>query len=161
MKTNKFWSGTIISKLEDNQIFVFGSNPEGIHGAGGAKAALAFGAKFGQGRGFIGKTYALVTKNLNAGFLEKSTGITYELAGDCSVSKEQISQNIQELYDVAKNYPDLNFLITFQYETFVDGTPKRSLNGYTSQEMFELFTIDKEIPQNIVFHDSYKSRLKV
>jgi hypothetical protein len=161
MSNKKFWSGTIISKLEDNEIFVFGSNPEGIHGAGGARAALAYGAKFGIGRGLAGKTYALVTKNLNAGFVEKSTGITYKVAGDCSVSKEQISQNIDELYEVAKANPELNFLITFQYETFSDGTPKRSLNGYTSEEMFEMFTKNKQIPANIIFHDSYKEKLKM
>lgn len=41
-----------IKTLRPNEIFVFGSNPEGRHGAGAAKhAAKYFGAKYGQGRG--------------------------------------------------------------------------------------------------------------
>ena len=62
------WTGDTITKLEPNYIFVFGSNPEGRHGAGAAKAALKFGAKYGIGRGLQGQTYALVTKNLKEGF---------------------------------------------------------------------------------------------
>lgn len=157
----QFWTGTIIPQLKNNEIFVFGSNPQGIHGAGGARAALVFGAQFGVGRGLVGQTYALPTKNLTEGFSEASTGITYPVAGDCSVSVAQITENIKELYDCAKSNPHLNFLITFQYEIFEDGTPKRSLNGYTSQEMFEMFTVNQEIPENIVFHDSYKERLPI
>lgn len=46
-------------------IFVFGSNPEGRHGAGAAKVAVKmFGAKYGQGEGLQGNSYALPTKEL-------------------------------------------------------------------------------------------------
>lgn len=159
MENRKYWSGTKIDKLEPNEVFVFGSNPEGIHGAGGAKAAVAFGAKFGNGRGLMGKSYGLVTKNLHAGFTEKSTGITYHKDGYCSVSQDQIRENIDELYECAKQNPNKKFLITFQYETWPNGTPKKSLNGYTSEEMFQMF-VRSEIPSNIVFHDSYKDRLE-
>ncbi len=159
MKNIKYWSGSKIDKLAENEIFVFGSNPEGIHGAGGAKAALVFGAKFGNGRGLQGSSYALVTKNLNAGFIEKSTGIKYEVAGFCSVSESQIKTNINELYDCARNNPEKSFLITYQYESWPNGTPKKSLNGYTSQEMLEMF-MHKDIPENIIFHDSYKPYLE-
>ncbi len=34
------WTGETITKLEPNYVFVFGSNPEGRHGSGAAKAAL-------------------------------------------------------------------------------------------------------------------------
>ena len=64
----KCWTGETITQLEPNYVFVFGSNPEGRHGAGAAKAALKFGAKYGIGRGLQGQTYALVTKNLKEGF---------------------------------------------------------------------------------------------
>ena len=38
-------------------IFVFGSNPEGKHGAGSAKVALQkFGAKTGKGDGLYGQS---------------------------------------------------------------------------------------------------------
>src|SRR5690349_17069169 len=99
MENREYWSGKFITSLKENEVFVFGSNPEGIHGAGGAKAALEFGARFSNGRGLMGNSYALVTKNLNAGFTEKATGITYHKDGYCSVSESQIKENIDELYE--------------------------------------------------------------
>lgn len=51
-----------ITKLQDNEIFVFGSNESGIHGAGAAKQAREFGAILGNGFGLWGKTYAIPTK---------------------------------------------------------------------------------------------------
>lgn len=55
-----------ISRLEPNQIFVFGSNLAGRHGAGAAKFALInFGAIYGIGSGLMGKSYGIPTKDLN------------------------------------------------------------------------------------------------
>lgn len=45
------------------EVFVFGSNLAGIHGAGAAKAALKFGAKLGVGIGPSGSSYAIPTKD--------------------------------------------------------------------------------------------------
>lgn len=53
----------MITKLKENEIFVFGSNQSGYHGAGAAKQALQWGAKYGIGSGFCGKTYAIPTKD--------------------------------------------------------------------------------------------------
>ena len=48
-------------------IFVFGSNPEGRHGAGAAKIAREqFGAIYGQGEGLQGNAYALPTKRIKS-----------------------------------------------------------------------------------------------
>lgn len=157
----KYWQGQKIEKLEKYQIFVFGSNPKGIHGAGAAKEAVNFGAKYGIGRGLVGQTYALVTKNLDGceGFIEKSTGITYEKGGYRSLSKEQIKKNIAELYEVARENPNLDFLIGYTYDYCQNGKLKKGLNGYDSQEMLEMFVEDLDIPNNIVFHESYKNKL--
>lgn len=47
-----------------NKIFTFGSNEAGIHGAGAAKRArAAYGAKYGQGKGLQGNSYAIPTKD--------------------------------------------------------------------------------------------------
>lgn len=163
----RFWSGNFITKLKDNEIFVYGSNVLGIAGAGAAKAALvlgkAGGAKNLVARGMNGtSTYALVTKVLDdqAGTVEN--GITYTKTGFRSVTPDQIIENINQLYETAKQteYKDKNFLISYQYETWPNGTPKKSLNGYDSQEMFEMFVKDKDIPPNIVFHESYKPHLE-
>lgn len=51
-----------IEKLEDNEVFVFGSNLAGRHGAGAARLArMEWGAKYGIGEGPTGQTYALPT----------------------------------------------------------------------------------------------------
>ena len=54
----------MITELKPNEIFVFGSNRAGIHGAGAAKLAREkFGAVWGIGRGLRGQSYALPTKD--------------------------------------------------------------------------------------------------
>jgi hypothetical protein len=49
---------------EKGELFVFGSNLAGIHGAGAAKIATHYyGAKWGVGFGKTGKCYAIPTKD--------------------------------------------------------------------------------------------------
>ncbi len=63
--SQNYYEGDI--KPEPNTVFVFGSNPEGRHGAGAAKIALKeFGAKYGQGEGLQGNAYALPTKRIKS-----------------------------------------------------------------------------------------------
>ncbi len=51
-----------IEDLKENEIFVFGSNLQGIHGGGAAYFALhRFGAIMGQGVGLQGQSYAIPT----------------------------------------------------------------------------------------------------
>lgn len=53
-----------VIRLEPNQIFVFGSNLRGRHGAGAAlDAAVYFGAVEGQGSGLQGRSLAVPTKD--------------------------------------------------------------------------------------------------
>lgn len=54
-----------ITKLSPNEVFVFGSNLSGLHGKGAAKTALKWGAKYGQGKGIQGMTYAIPTKGIS------------------------------------------------------------------------------------------------
>lgn len=50
--------------LAENEIFVFGSNLAGRHGAGAAKFAREqLGAEYGVGHSFTGRCYALPTKD--------------------------------------------------------------------------------------------------
>ena len=53
----------VITKLNENEIFIFGSNLSGRHGKGAAKTALGWGAKYGQASGIQGKTYGIPTKD--------------------------------------------------------------------------------------------------
>lgn|SRR5574344_682882 len=51
-----------ISQLKSNEIFVFGSNLQGMHGGGSARIAVRkFGAIMGQGVGLQGQSYAIPT----------------------------------------------------------------------------------------------------
>lgn len=147
----RYWTGEQITKLEPNYVFVFGSNPEGRHGAGAAKAALKFGAKYGIGRGLQGQTYALVTKNLKEGFVEKlsdGTIKTYHKAGYRSISKEDLIDNIKEFYACAEQNKHLKFFVAYKADS-------KNLNGYSSQEMFEMLTTYK-IPDNVYLHSSFR-----
>lgn len=160
-----------ITHLNSNEIFVFGSNPEGRHGAGTAKiAANKFGAVYGQGRGLQGKSYGLITKNLRSGYREiKSNGevIIYSKNGGRSVTKSQIIDNIVDLYKVAGNMKNHYFIIAYRARG-------SNLNGYSDTEMSEMFreageiygSIAREpknynennkiaIPFNVVFEDSF------
>lgn len=59
--TNRISDDTI-TELKPNEIFVFGSNLSGHHGAGAAKIAMnKWGAKWGKGVGQEGQTYAIPT----------------------------------------------------------------------------------------------------
>lgn len=49
---------------QNGEVFVFGSNLAGIHGAGAAKIARqVYGAPYGAGMGFMGCSYAIPTKD--------------------------------------------------------------------------------------------------
>lgn len=51
-----------IISLEENEVFVFGSNASGMHGGGAAAYAMQyFGAVWGQGEGLQGNSYAIPT----------------------------------------------------------------------------------------------------
>jgi len=127
-------------------IFVFGSNPEGRHGQGAAADAMKkFGAKYYQGRGLQGGAYALVTKNLKAGFKETKTGITYDAVGERSVRPDQIVNNIVEMYNVARANPNKKFQIGYR------NTIGKTRNGYTGYEMMDMFKAAGEVPSNVYF----------
>jgi len=134
--TRKTYSGKV-TKLAPNQIFVFGSNPEGRHGAGAAKYAKDnFGAMYGQGEGLQGQSYALPTKDLR---VKENNSLK-------SISPEQIIISIKKLYDLAnKGYKE--FLVSDYSGT--------NLNGYTGQEMADMFIAAGPIPNNIVFHENF------
>lgn len=57
-----YFTPDAISELRDDEIFVFGSNIEGLHGGGAALiAANKFGAVAGKGVGLQGQSYAIPT----------------------------------------------------------------------------------------------------
>ena len=60
-----FYPSGFFARLEEDEIFAFGSNIQGIHGAGAAKyAKLRLGAIQGQGFGRQGQCFAIPTREL-------------------------------------------------------------------------------------------------
>ena len=80
-----------IRHLNENEIFVFGSNSAGFHNGGAAQVAMIkFGAVWGQGEGLQGNSYAIPT----TGFFENMV------------------QAINRFIDFAIRNPQKRFLVT-------------------------------------------------
>lgn len=62
MDNNRITPDKILS-VGPNELFGFGSNESGIHGAGAAKFAMTLGAIWGQAYGEQGRTFAIPTKD--------------------------------------------------------------------------------------------------
>ena len=59
---NRKFTPNKIASLQNNEIFVFGSNLDGLHGGGAARVAYQkFGAQWGKGVGMQGKSYGIPT----------------------------------------------------------------------------------------------------
>ena len=149
----RYWSGDVLTPdkfVGSNNIFVFGSNPEGRHGMGAAKAARAMGAKYGTGRGLVGNSYALVTKNISKTlpYRESASGVTYHKSGKFSVSLDQIATNLLELVELATVRTDLVFVLAYK-------NSKATLNGYAPIQIIdELVKFD--VPDNVLIHNSFR-----
>ena len=85
-----------IKDIEDKQVFVFGSNLKGKHGAGAARMALKWGADFGVSQGFSGATYAIPTKDFKLNTL----------------SIGEIKPFVDTFITEAMVYPEWTFLVT-------------------------------------------------
>ncbi|NTJ22193.1 A1S_2505 family phage non-structural protein [Rhizobium rhizogenes] len=78
-------------------IFVFGSNLAGIHGAGAARfAVLHHGAIYGQGIGLQGNSYGIPTKNERIETLPLAV----------------VERHVETFKDFARTRPDLTFYVT-------------------------------------------------
>lgn len=64
---------------QNKEIFVFGSNLAGVHGAGAAREALKYGAVMGRGIGPEGQSYAIPTKDMQIESLDLKTIEEYVL----------------------------------------------------------------------------------
>lgn len=89
---NRKYTPNKIASLEDNEIFVFGSNLNGLHGGGAARIAYQkFGAQWGKGVGIQGKSYGIPTMH---------GGV------------EVIKPYIDEFIEFASQHKEYTFLVT-------------------------------------------------
>ena len=106
----KYDENGFIAELDKGEIFVFGSNGYGAHGAGAAAVAVAkFGAVMGQVEGLQGQSYAI---NIMDGM---------------DVMKGQVARFIE----FAREHQELKFLVT---------EIGCGIAGYTPEEVAPLFT---------------------
>lgn len=83
--------------LNNNEIFVFGSNLAGVHGSGSASyARMFFGARLGIGEGITGQSYALPSKITPSHYM----------------SWVQFEKHIQIFLKTAQERPDLLFWLS-------------------------------------------------
>ena len=114
-----------ISELNENEIFVFGSNLQGSHGGGAAAiAAKMFGAIWGQGVGLQGQSYGIPTMH---------GGI------------DEIKPYVDEFIEFAKQNPSLKFLVT---------RIGCGIAGFTEEQMAPLFA-KGAVMENVYLPDSF------
>lgn len=122
---NKRITPEYITSLRPNEIFVFGSNLQGIHAGGAARAArLRFGAVMGQGIGLQGQSYAIPTMQ---------GGV------------ETIRPYVDEFIAFAKAHPEWNFLVT---------PIGCGIAGFEPEDIAPLFIAAKHI-ENICLPNSF------
>lgn len=107
------------------EIFVFGSNRAGIHGAGAAAFALKYkGAEWGVGEGEVGDSYALPTKDENIKTLPL----------------REIHQHVARFLDHPSKNPQKLYMLT---------PIGCGLAGYTREQMKSMLST-LEMPDNVV-----------
>lgn len=113
----------------DNQVFVFGSNKLGMHGAGAAKHAWRFwGAVYGCGEGMRGRSYAIPTK--------KTPYVRLTLA--------QVAEGVGRFVEFARQHPEFKFILT---------RVGCGLAGFSDDEIAPLF---RGLPDNVDIPEGWK-----
>lgn len=114
-----------ITELKPNEIFVFGSNLQGMHGGGAAHVAMErYGAIWGQGVGRQGQSYAIPT--MHGG-------------------PETIQPYVSGFIDYARNHPGYTFYVT---------PIGCGIAGFTPDQIAPLFRDAMEVP-NILLPESF------
>lgn len=128
MKTQ--FTPDFITELKENEIFVFGSNLQGLHGGGAARLAYEkFGAIWGQGVGLQGQSYGIPTMH---------GGV------------DAIKPYVDEFIEFAKSHPELTFFVT---------RIGCGIAGFRDEEIAPLFKECIEI-DNVILPRSFHSILR-
>jgi len=113
-----------------NEIFVFGSNLAGRHGAGAALIAMRrYDAQYGVGEGITGNSYGIPTKDAYFNVL----------------SLETIENNVSRFLEYAIQHPEKEFFVTGIGCGFA---------GYTANQIAPFF---KDAPNNVSIPDIFYS----
>lgn len=138
----KTFSGNITPASDT--IFVFGSNPEGRHGAGSAAVAVKyFGAEYGNGEGLQGQAYALPTTDLRPDH-------------EHSIPANEIIQNIIRMYKTAESMPNKKFKVAYRNQP-----NEVTLCGYSGAQLMAMFVRAAELnggmPENVYISEEWNN----
>jgi len=111
-----------ITAIQENEVFVFGSNLSGRHGKGAAKTAMKWGARYGNPAGLQGRTYAIPTT-------DKTVLAPLPIG--------QVEAYVNEFILFAQANAHLTFLVT---------EIGCGLAGFTPDEIAPLFALAKDYP---------------
>jgi len=151
----------IISTLGPRDIFVFGSNLQGFHGAGSAGFA-SFGVtgnrwrEFGYATRPAGWKGRWNIKGQGEGLQRGTHGWSYALptvtraGAKRSRTPSEITHSIATLYTVAARNPSWRFLVAASARG-------GSLNGYSPSEFTSMFRSAGPIPSNVIFESGFAS----
>ena len=115
---------------QKSKVFCFGSNLAGIHGAGAARFAVEnHGARYRQGIGFQGNSYAIPTKD----WYIKTLPLT------------EIQKHVDTFIQFAKEHPELTFEVT---------RIGCGLAGYTDYQIAPMF---KNAPMNCQLPEGWRT----
>jgi hypothetical protein len=115
------------------EIFVFGSNLSGIHGAGAAKEArYRYGAIWGRGTGIMGRSYAIPTKDRSIDTLPLL----------------KIKPWIDEFIKFATDNPTMKFYVS------------RIGCGYAGYDDYDIAPLFRSAPTNCSFAENWKEYLE-
>lgn len=121
---DKYTPENIVS-LNQDEVFVFGSNLAGKHAGGAARiACMCFGAIWGQGVGLQGQSYAIPT-------MQGGT--------------ETIKPYVDEFISFAKDHRELTFYVT---------RIGCGIAGFTDEQIAPLFDAAFDLP-NVVLPESF------
>lgn len=115
----------LIKTVAEDEVFVFGSNLEGRHAGGAARAAYDhFGAIWGQGVGIQGQSYAIPTMH---------GGV------------DEIKPYVDDFIEYAKEHQEKKFLVT---------PIGCGIAGFTPEEIAPLFASAKDV-ENVWLPESF------
>ena len=129
MKKESF-TPELIEQLNENEVFVFGSNKAGNHAGGAARTAVEkFGAVMGHGEGIQGQSYAIPTLDKN---MEK-------------VSLDDLQQSLFRFCLYAKKESEKTFYLT---------KIGMGIAGFTLDEMLEVIN-RVDLPSNVIIPEEF------
>jgi hypothetical protein len=146
--------------LKENELYIFGANDRGLHGAGGAGAAMdkrrtlaeisaipdgtvekwAVKGETGLMQGNEGESWGIVTVQGKLGGKDETN----------RMPEDEIIEGIKEVYEYLRENPYIKGYVAYSNEL-----NNKSLNGYTGEEMIKLFNLAGPIPSNAIFSKTW------